>query len=166
MTTPAPSSAPDPGEPAATTAVPPVDPLSDALQVLLLAHTRAQAALALRLGAGRSDVDALEHLMVGPLGPGELAGRLGLTPGAVTQMVTRFERRGHARRTPDPADGRRSLVELTDQGRATVHEHVWPMLMALDDLARAIEGGEADAPQAVLTYLTGAARALGELAES
>jgi len=44
---------------------------------------------------------------------GELAGRSGLTAGAVTGVVDRLERHGYARRVPDAADRRRVRIEVT-----------------------------------------------------
>lgn len=38
----------------------------------------------------------------------------------LSQVVTRLERRGLVRRTPDPTDGRYTLAVLTDAGRETV----------------------------------------------
>jgi DNA-binding MarR family transcriptional regulator len=38
----------------------------------------------------------------------------------LSQVVSRLERRGWVRRTPDPADGRYTLAILTDEGRAKV----------------------------------------------
>jgi DNA-binding MarR family transcriptional regulator len=38
----------------------------------------------------------------------------------LSQVVTRLEQRGWARRTPDPADGRYTLATLTSQGQAKV----------------------------------------------
>ena len=48
-----------------------------------------------------------------------------LTEGSLprlSQVVTRLERRGWLRRTPDPADGRYTLAILTDLGRAKAAE--------------------------------------------
>jgi DNA-binding MarR family transcriptional regulator len=43
---------------------------------------------------------------------GALATELGLSTGAVTRVVDRLHRAGYVRRLPDPADGRRVIVEL------------------------------------------------------
>jgi DNA-binding MarR family transcriptional regulator len=139
----------------------PDDPLSSALQRVLLAHTRAQAHLARTLKVSRTDVDALEHLMTEPLSAADLARRLGVSQGAVTHLLGRLESRDHARRTVDPGDGRRVAIELTPTGRETVIEHVLPMLRRLDDLAAGL--GPTDTA-AVASYLDGAAAALEELA--
>lgn len=138
----------------------PHDPLSDALQRVLLEHTRAQARLARSLHAAGTDVDALEHLMHQASGPSALARHLGISPAAATLLVERLVERGHAERRADPDDGRRTVVSLTDAGRDTVLKHAWPMLQRLDDLARGLTESEVSA---VLRYLDGAATALSGL---
>lgn len=49
----------------------------------------------------------------------ELAQDLGLDPGYLSRMLSGFERRGLIERKPSSLDGRRSLLSLTEQGRAT-----------------------------------------------
>lgn len=138
----------------------PSDPLSDALQLTLLAHTTAQAHLAKRMGVSRADVDALEHLMVGALSASELADRLGLSLGAVTHLLGRLEQRDHARRTPDAHDRRKVAIELTERGRQTVLDHVSPMLDQLDELARHLDEQQT---AGTLAYLRGSGSALESL---
>lgn len=46
-----------------------------------------------------------------PLTNGQLAKRLGLSPGATTRVVDRLIEMGLARRVTDPADRRRTLIE-------------------------------------------------------
>lgn len=54
-----------------------------------------------------------------PLTAGTLAGWTGLTPGAVTGLLDRLERAGLVRRSADPADRRRILIEpITEGGQA------------------------------------------------
>lgn len=140
----------------------PEDPLSTALQSLLAAHTRTQGALARRLGSRATDVDALEHLTLEDLGPSDLAYRLGVTPGAATQAVERLAGRGHVRRTPAADDGRRVVLSLTDEGRATVVGHLMPALIELDVLYAEFDEKER---AAILRYLEGAATALLKAAQ-
>lgn len=66
-----------------------------------------------------------EYAVYGQLGiaamtPRELGARLGVTPSTLTGHLAALERRGHARRTANPADGRSFVVELTREGRATL----------------------------------------------
>ncbi len=69
------------------------------------------------------DVD-LETLDVvnrhGPLGPGELARRMGLHPATVTGVLDRLERAGWAVRERDPSDRRAVVVKAVDDRAAEV----------------------------------------------
>jgi DNA-binding MarR family transcriptional regulator len=56
--------------------------------------------------------------------PGELAGRMDLSSGAMTNRLDRLETAGLIRRLPDPDDRRRVVVELTDHGRETYRNAV------------------------------------------
>ncbi|GAA1470801.1 MarR family transcriptional regulator [Corynebacterium felinum] len=47
--------------------------------------------------------------------------RLQVPPASVTHMVSRLEKDGLVKRTPDPHDGRGTLVGITDQGIALVN---------------------------------------------
>lgn len=53
----------------------------------------------------------------------EMARRLNVTQGAVSQTVGRLEKKGYVVRTKDPADRRITLVSLTEQGRKLCLEH-------------------------------------------
>src|SRR5918993_2729586 len=55
-------------------------------------------------------LDLIQRL--GPMTAGVLARESGLAPASVTGLVTRLERKGFARRVPNPADGRSVLVEM------------------------------------------------------
>lgn len=71
-----------------------------------------QQAAAAHYGLGVSDMKALGVLVrEGRATAGRLAEELHLTTGAVTGVIDRLTRRGVARRTPDPDDRRKVLVE-------------------------------------------------------
>ena len=53
----------------------------------------------------------------GPMTAGRLAERARLSPGAMTALLDRLEKRGFARRTRDTQDRRRVLVEVTPELR-------------------------------------------------
>jgi MarR family transcriptional regulator, organic hydroperoxide resistance regulator len=53
-----------------------------------------------------------------PRSPSDLAHSCSVEPPTVTRMVGRLEAAGLVTRTPDPADGRAVLVELTPAGEA------------------------------------------------
>ncbi|WP_067817583.1 MarR family winged helix-turn-helix transcriptional regulator [Actinomadura kijaniata] len=69
-------------------------------------------ALAARQGLTATEEKALDLLeRFGPLTARQLAAHAGLAPASVTGLVDRLERKGFARRTPNPADKRSVLVE-------------------------------------------------------
>jgi DNA-binding MarR family transcriptional regulator len=77
--------------------------------------------VAIRLGLSESDIDALELLIdTGAATAGKLAEVMGLTTGAVTRVIDRLEQAGYVRRTADPADRRRVVVEVVPERVATV----------------------------------------------
>jgi DNA-binding MarR family transcriptional regulator len=74
-------------------------------------------------GAGLTglELSVLGHLYRrGATSPGDLAGLERVQPQSLTRTLTRLESNGFAGRTPDPADGRRSLLELTAAGHETL----------------------------------------------
>src|SRR5215208_4255523 len=69
-------------------------------------------AVAARQGLNATEEKALDLLeRSGPLTAGELARQTGLAPASVTGLITRLERKGLARRAPNPDDRRSVLVE-------------------------------------------------------
>jgi len=58
----------------------------------------------------------------GPMTAGRLAERARLSPGAMTALLDRLEKRGFARRTRDTKDRRRVLVEVTPELRKMAAE--------------------------------------------
>jgi DNA-binding MarR family transcriptional regulator len=70
-------------------------------------------AVAARQGLSATEEKALDLLeRLGPLTAGELARHSGLAPASVTGLVNRLERKGFARRIPNPDDRRSVLVEI------------------------------------------------------
>jgi DNA-binding MarR family transcriptional regulator len=77
--------------------------------------------VAIRLGLSESDIDALELLIdTGAATAGKLAEIMGLTTGAVTRVIDRLEQAGYVRRTADPSDRRRVVVEVVPDRVASV----------------------------------------------
>ena len=69
-------------------------------------------------GLNRTDIRALDIInMQEGLTAGQLAARLKLTTGAITGVLDRLERAGHARRTHDQDDRRRVMVQPTAEAR-------------------------------------------------
>ncbi|HEY4028580.1 MAG TPA: MarR family transcriptional regulator [Candidatus Dormibacteraeota bacterium] len=69
-------------------------------------------------GLNRTDMRALDiiNLQQG-LTAGQLAARLKLTTGAITGVLDRLERAGHARRTHDQEDRRRVVIQPTAEAK-------------------------------------------------
>ena len=74
-------------------------------------------AIAERLGVGVTDQKCLELVQRqdGPVTPGLLAERTGLTSGAITAVLDRLEKAGFVRRDKDPTDRRQVVVRLTPE---------------------------------------------------
>ncbi|HEX7835564.1 MAG TPA: MarR family transcriptional regulator [Pseudolysinimonas sp.] len=97
-----------------------------------LLDERFRGALAHSLALDPTALDAMDWLMrEGPLSPGELAGRLGLTPGAVTGVLNRLEATGHAHRESDPADRRSLRIVPTPASIDTATDRLMPLILQL-----------------------------------
>jgi DNA-binding MarR family transcriptional regulator len=113
-------------------------------------------AVADRVGMNPSDLEALEILIRrGPMTAGRLAELTGLTTGAITGLVDRLERRGYARREPDPADRRRVIVQpLTERAEG----EIGPFYAGMSQAGKALLATYSDDELAlILDFLTRAA---------
>jgi DNA-binding MarR family transcriptional regulator len=87
-------------------------------RVLGVVNDIADQAVADYLGINRTDARCLDIIeRLGGVSAGRLARESGLSTGAVTTVLDRLERAGYARRTSDPGDRRRVLVEMTPAAR-------------------------------------------------
>jgi DNA-binding MarR family transcriptional regulator len=82
-----------------------------------IAATQRLAGRLARLGLQPRHLGLLRLLDDAPPTQRELARRLGVAPSRVVALVDDLEQRGLAVRERDPADRRRHIVQLTDQGR-------------------------------------------------
>ncbi len=83
------------------------------------------------LGINGTDGRCLDILAQhGSLSAGELALQAQLTTGGLTAVIDRLERAGYARRSADPSDRRRVLVEITDRARELSWELFGPLAAA------------------------------------
>jgi DNA-binding MarR family transcriptional regulator len=105
-------------------AVPTDDPSASEAARLYLALGRISRALrrdARDAVIGHGGLSALATLIAdGPQRAGALAESEGVTAPAMTRILRSLEAQGYVARRPDPADGRASLVEATDDGRGLV----------------------------------------------
>jgi len=89
------------------------------LEVLRLGRRIRREKVAETVSDAQLDVVSRLH-DVGPETPGRLAEIEEVSPPAMNRTVNALEKAGYARRTADPTDGRRVIVELTSAGHALV----------------------------------------------
>ena len=142
----------------------PLDRRAELLERLALAGRASSAAtvmfhtaVAARQGLSASEEKALDLLeRSGPLTAGELARRSGLAPASVTGLVDRLERKGFARRVPNPGDGRSVLVEVDSE---RVYATVAPLFADwVGSLYELYAGYTDEQLEVILHFLTEAAR--------
>jgi DNA-binding MarR family transcriptional regulator len=103
------------------------------------------------LGLNRTDTRCLDIIeRLDGVSAGRLASEAGLSTGAVTTVLDRLERAGHARRVQDPGDRRRVLVELTPAARRDLQELYAPLA---DATMRQLEGYTTDEVSLVRDFL-------------
>ncbi len=129
------------------------DPTTSMLRRLQTAMGDAEGALAARMAIGPTDLAAMTHLTFAgqPIGPRELSGRLGITPGATTELIDRLERAGHLERRRDTVDRRRVQLHASTATLGQVAGELMPLLRALDAVALDLDE---DDRAVVLAYLT------------
>jgi DNA-binding MarR family transcriptional regulator len=95
--------------------------LLDALRRYSAALDLLDEAVARRLGIHRTDWSALQCLDA-PLTAGQLAEAVHLSLPATTSLIHRLESASYVRRSEDPGDHRRVVVEATDLARRRVEQ--------------------------------------------
>jgi DNA-binding MarR family transcriptional regulator len=121
---------------------------------------RAQAeldrALADRLALRALDYTAMTHVLTAerPLGPVELAARLGISSGSGTELADRLERAGHLHRRRAADDRRRVVLEPDEASVARMLGELAPLFDELERLAATFTPVEQDA---IRRYLTASA---------
>lgn len=111
-----------------------------ALETQIGADVRALTAESDEIGrqfAGRHDVTAndfraLLHVMVAetagsPLTAGELRARMGMSGAAITYLVERMIASGHFQRESDPADRRKVILRVAEDGRTVARNFFTPL---------------------------------------
>jgi DNA-binding MarR family transcriptional regulator len=94
---------------------------------------RGATSLATRTRAERAGVLSLNQTAVlgrlatrGPMTAGEVAAQLRMAPQSLTRTFAALESAGQLHRTPDPSDGRQSLLAITAGGRRALKEEMAP----------------------------------------
>jgi DNA-binding MarR family transcriptional regulator len=137
--------------------------LSDLVREHSSAVLRHAAATAKRMGLEASELAALEHLQAsGAINQKRLGERLSMSPGAITAMIDRLERRGYVERTPNPEDRRSALVNITKAGIEESLRHLWPYI---EDMKGVEEGFSEEERAVVARFLRAATQATQRAAE-
>lgn len=97
-------------------------------------------------------VIVLSLLAGGPATQRELAGSQHLTEQTAGRTIAHLESTGHLRRTADPTDRRRRVVEITDGGLALLAE-MYTASESFTDEVIAVGGGDVRSFRAVLQQL-------------
>ncbi len=130
---------------------------SQALRALVQVASAVPPTMARRAGLSHNEMTVLDLLSEGPRGPGEVARALAVTSAAASGIVDRLVARGYAVRSPHAADRRRTVVEISEEGRAEIVGHLMPMITQL----AAIDAEMAPAErETVMRYLTDATAAI------
>lgn len=138
--------------------------LAERMRAVARAQQRLNVAIARRMGLAPNDVWALEHLFAaGPLGPVELARRLGITSASATVLVDRLEAAGYVERRPHPGDRRRLVVAPTVAAGPDATAALAPFLAELDAAGADLTPAE---QAAVARYLDTVAAALARYADA
>lgn len=118
-----------------------------------------------RLSLGATDLRALDELVAvsEPLGPVELGHRLGIRSASATILVDRLEAAGHLRRTPDPDDGRRIILQTSESARQELRAALTPLLASIEAIASRLDEEQTEVVLAFLQDVTEAIRHDSEL---
>jgi DNA-binding MarR family transcriptional regulator len=115
------------------------------------------------MGLEASELAALEHLQAaGPMTHKRLGKRLSMSPGAITAMIDRLERRGYVQRIPNLEDRRSALVRITRRGIEESLRHLWPYI---EDMKNVEEGFSEEERAVVARFLGAATRVTQRAAE-
>ncbi|MCA2216689.1 MarR family winged helix-turn-helix transcriptional regulator [Jidongwangia harbinensis] len=129
-----------------------------AMQHLIGASRELAARASRELGINATDMGALSLLeQHGPMGPAELATRLGIRTASVTVLIDRLERAGHVERSAHPRDRRRVTVAATPSAHRATLEFLRPSILAVDELSRALDP---EAHRIVTEFLQRSTRAM------
>nr|WP_221380703.1 MarR family transcriptional regulator [Actinoplanes polyasparticus] len=138
--------------------LPPLLDITIAVQRTVNASNELIARASRELGVNTTDMAALSLLeQYGPMGPAELANRLGIRTASVTALIDRLESVGHVERSSHPHDRRRVTVAPTPTAHRAALNFIRPTIIAIDEAGRALSP---DARRIVQQYLAGVLQAL------
>ena len=104
-------------------------------------------------GLSMSQFGALFRVMRGDSGVSDMAGELGITNAAASQMLERLVQQGLITRTEDPHDRRAKQIVLTEKGREMLQGALSARQGWLDILAKTLSPAEKEQVAASLNLL-------------
>jgi DNA-binding MarR family transcriptional regulator len=130
------------------------EPIAQALRRVELAGAYHRAARARQIGVPQIESIALEHLdALGPLTPGELGHRLGLTSGGVTALTTRLVDAGLVSRERHSDDGRMRVLTLTGAGAEQLRDRMEPVREPVEEVLAELPAEHAELLERLLDEL-------------
>jgi len=140
------------------------DELGERMRAVARAQHKFNVSVAHVMDLAPNDVWALEHLLAdGPLGPADLARRLGMTSASATTLVDRLEAAGHVSRRPHPTDRRRLVVAPTEQASHDAYAAIALFLADLEAAEADLTAGEREVVARYLDRVIAALRSFGEV---
>jgi DNA-binding MarR family transcriptional regulator len=121
-----------------------LDELQRAMQRSTMFTVLLHHATASKAGLNVTDAQCVSALVLdGPQTPGQLAQLMGITTGgAITAVIDRLERAGYVRRTRDPDDRRRVIVEPVEENIAEFGSYFEPIAHAFHERLAAYSDAE------------------------
>jgi DNA-binding MarR family transcriptional regulator len=136
---------------AVTTSPPAAEDLSDTFFAVAHALKRVVNARVQHTGLSMARLRVLYQLVGGDsVRMGELSACVDVAPRTMTSTVDAMERDGLVQRSPDPTDGRATVVSITDEGIRSYHEGMRLQALAVADL---FDGLDAEQRTALLEIL-------------
>lgn len=121
------------------------------LRAILQVSDEFEAALGRELTVNRTDLDAMQRLIMrGPQSPTELARALDISGAAVTTVIDRLTALGHASRVPNPDDRRGVIVVPSEASVGRAIAALMPMIVGID---RVIHEFDPEQQAAITEYL-------------
>lgn len=119
------------------------------------------------MGMGETDLLAIRYLLEAarrgrPMGPRDLAARLGISSASTTTLLDRLTKSGHVRRQPHPTDRRALVVTATESADAEVRATLGPMHRRMLDAAEALTPEQAETVVGFLHAVREAVDAIGD----
>lgn len=118
--------------------------LQEAIQRSTMWTVLLHHATASKAGLNVTDAQCINALgLDGPQTPGQLAQLMGITTGgAITAVIDRLEKAGYVKRTRDPDDRRRVIIELVPESLANYGHYFGPIATAFGEMVATVGDDE------------------------